>query len=249
MALSFVLSHSVFHILQIICFSVLFARLCISTTDKGSILTSSARNTACIILILDYLIWSSSRFWSPFITNIVLSDHLSNSHFLWCKLLSIFSFIFICMAPDEVNSSSSSSSSSSSQFNRNSTSSKLHNLPRIVKVLYVLLLLSSFTIHHSPFTNFSIVLIFSLYHFVNSPFGIIVQNALIVIFTFFYPSIFTMILLILSTLNMSLSNPDKFENGKVSWIVISPQPWTQSIMLMYVISFSSTCHISDNLVI
>ena len=108
---------------------------------------------------------------------------------------------------------------------------------------------SPFTIHHSPFTNFSIVLIFSLYHFVNSPFGIIVQNALIVIFTFFYPSIFTMILLILSTLNMSLSNPDKFENGKVSWIVISPQSWTQSIMLMYVISFSSTCHISDNLVI
>ena len=144
-------THSISHILQIICFSVLFARLCISTTDKGSILTSSARNTACIILILDYLIWSSSRFWSPFITNIVLSDHLSNSHFLWCKLLSIFSFIFICMAPDEVNSSSSSSSSSS-QFNRNSTSSKLHNLPRIVKVLYVLLFLSSFTIHHSPFT-------------------------------------------------------------------------------------------------
>ena len=139
MVLSFVLSHSVFHILKIICFSVLFARLCLSTTDKGSILTTSARNTACITLILDYLIWSSSRFWSSFITDIALSDPLSNSHFLWCKLLSVFAFTFICMAPDETSYFSSSSSSSSSQSNRNSTSSKLRTLLRIVKVLYVIL--------------------------------------------------------------------------------------------------------------
>ena len=144
------LTHSIFHILQIICFSVLFARLCLSTTDKGSILTTSARNTACITLILDYLIWSSSRFWSSFITDIALSDSLSNSHFLWCKLLSVFSFIFICMAPDEVSySSSSSSSSSSNQSNRTSTQSKLQTVLRIVKVLYVL----SFSSFSSFLTN------------------------------------------------------------------------------------------------
>ena len=134
MAISFVLNHSAFHILQIICFSVLFARLCLSTTDKGSILTTSARNVACITLILDYLIWSSSRFWSSLITDIALSDPISNSHLLWCKLLSIFAFTFICMAPDEVNYSPSSSSSSS-HFNRNSTSTKFHTILRIVKVL------------------------------------------------------------------------------------------------------------------
>ena len=145
------LTHSTSHILQIICFSVLFARLCLSTTDKGSILTTSARNTACITLILDYLIWSSSRFWSSFITDIALSDSLSNSHFLWCKLLSVFSFTFICMAPDEVSysSSSSSSSSSSNQSNSTSTQSKLQTVLRIVKVLYVL----SFSSFSSFLTN------------------------------------------------------------------------------------------------
>ena len=137
-------------ILQIICFSVIFARLCLSTTDKGSILTTSARNTACITLILDYLIWSSSRFWSSFITDIALSDPLSNSHFLWCKLLSVFAFTFICMAPDETSYfSSSSSSSSSSPSNRNSTSAKLRTLLRIVKVLYVILSSSSFSFSFS----------------------------------------------------------------------------------------------------
>ena len=92
-----------------------------------------------------------------------------------------------------------------------------------------------FHFHH--FHHF--LLTYSIYHFVNSPFGIIVQNALIVIFTFLYPSVFTMVLLILSTLNMSLSSPDSHDNGKVKWVVISPQPWTQNIMLMYVILFKN----------
>ena len=93
--------------------------------------------------------------------------------------------------------------------------------------------------HHHHSYLLLLLLTHSIYHFVNSPFGIIVQNALIVIFTFLYPSVFTMVLLILSTLNMSLSNPSNYDNGKVKWVVISPQPWTQNIMLMYVILFKN----------
>ena len=36
----------------------------------------------------------------------------------------------------------------------------------------------------------------------NSPVGIFVQNALVIIWVFIYPSLFTMVLLLLSTINM-----------------------------------------------
>ena len=97
MTLSFVLSHSVFHILQIICFCVLFARLCLST-DEDMKVTSTGRNIACTVPILDYLVWSSSRFWLSSMTEIALSDPLSTSRFVICKLLSITAFILLCFS-------------------------------------------------------------------------------------------------------------------------------------------------------
>ena len=43
-----------------------------------------------------------------------------------------------------------------------------------------------------------------------------------------------MVLLILATLNMSLARTASYGNEDNQWITISPRPWTQSIMLMYV---------------
>lgn len=135
MGLSFVFSHSTFHILQILCFSILFARFCLSTDGSGSILSSSARTTACIVLALDYVIWSSSRFWSKLITEIELSDSISSSQFVWCKLFSVIAFFLLCMTADDLSYSSSSTSSVSDGKGRTSLSSKLRRSLHILKVL------------------------------------------------------------------------------------------------------------------
>ena len=67
----------------------------------------------------------------------------------------------------------------------------------------------------------------SLYHFVNSPVGIFVQNVLIIIWIFMYPSVMTIILLNLSTLNMVCVTSQKFDE----YVVISPQRWTQNLLI------------------
>lgn len=67
----------------------------------------------------------------------------------------------------------------------------------------------------------------SLYHFVNSPVGIFVQNVLIIIWIFMYPSVMTIILLLLSTLNMVCVTSQKFDE----YVVISPQRWTQNLLI------------------
>ena len=67
----------------------------------------------------------------------------------------------------------------------------------------------------------------SLYHFVNSPVGIFVQNVLIIIWIFMYPSVMTIILLLLSTLNMVCGTSQKFDE----YVVISPQRWTQNLLI------------------
>ena len=63
----------------------------------------------------------------------------------------------------------------------------------------------------------------------NSPVGIFVQNALVIIWVFIYPSLFTMVLLLLSTINMMCVKADKIEE----YVVISPQLWTQRVFIVY----------------
>ena len=52
----------------------------------------------------------------------------------------------------------------------------------------------------------------SLYHYVNSPIGIFVQNALIIFWIFLYPSVVTILLLACSTLNMLFVKAHQIEN-------------------------------------
>ena len=63
----------------------------------------------------------------------------------------------------------------------------------------------------------------------NSPVGIFVQNALVIIWVFIYPSLFTMVLLLLSTINMMCVKADTIEE----YVVISPQLWTQRVFIVY----------------
>ena len=69
----------------------------------------------------------------------------------------------------------------------------------------------------------------SFYHFVNSPVGIFVQNALVIVWVFVYPSLFTMLLLLCSTINMMCVKASDIEG----YVVISPQLWTQRIFIVY----------------
>lgn len=68
----------------------------------------------------------------------------------------------------------------------------------------------------------------SLYHYVNSPVGIFIQNSLIIFWTFMYPSVLTVVLLILSTLNMVLVKTSQIENE----VLVTPLPWTQTLLIM-----------------
>ena len=71
----------------------------------------------------------------------------------------------------------------------------------------------------------------------NSPVGIFVQNSLIIFWTFMYPSVLTVVLLILSTLNMVLVKTSQIENE----VLVTPLPWTQTLLIMSWISFLVTC--------
>ena len=73
----------------------------------------------------------------------------------------------------------------------------------------------------------------SLYHYVNSPVGIFIQNSLIIFWTFMYPSVLTVVLLILSTLNMVLVKTSQIENE----VLVTPLPWTQTLLIMSWYSF------------
>ena len=77
----------------------------------------------------------------------------------------------------------------------------------------------------------------SFYHFVNSPVGIFVQNALVIVWVFVYPSLFTMLLLLCSTINMMCVKASDIEG----YVVISPQLWTQRIFMACFSASSTTC--------
>lgn len=66
----------------------------------------------------------------------------------------------------------------------------------------------------------------SLYHYVNSPIGIFVQNALIIFWIFLYPSVVTILLLACSTLNMLFVKAHQIENE----VLISPRRGTQKLL-------------------
>ena len=137
MVLSFVFSHSVFHTPQVICFSVLFARLCLSTPGKDFIFTTSDRRRICFGLVLDYILWSSSRFWLPSITDITLSDPLSSPQIICCKLLSIFAFTFLCLAGVEEKQSTPLTIPTQADNKTTSKQTITHNLFYYVNVMYV----------------------------------------------------------------------------------------------------------------
>ncbi len=207
MVISFLLGHSVYHFIQVICFTFLFAKWSLSSEDSHTLLSPSQKTLYCVWLILDYLIWSSSRFWCHYITDITLGDSLSSSKFIWAKLVLIAAYATLLLVPSELKVKT---------VNHNSVKSKaqanFENRVRIIKVLYCCLsFLSS-----------------SLYHFVNSPVGIFVQNVMIIIWIFMYPSILTMILLLISTVNMVLVSARKIEDA----VVISPKRWTQNLLIM-----------------
>ena len=63
----------------------------------------------------------------------------------------------------------------------------------------------------------------------NSPVGIFVQNALVIVWVFVYPSLFTILLLLCSTINMMCVKATDIEG----YVVISPQLWTQRIFIVY----------------
>ena len=69
----------------------------------------------------------------------------------------------------------------------------------------------------------------SLYHYVNSPFGIFIQNALIIFWIFLYPSVVTILLLACSTLNMLFVKAYQIENV----VLISPRRWIQKLLNLY----------------
>ena len=81
-------------------------------------------------LVLDYLIWSSSRFWSHYITDIALSDPLSSTKFVWSKVLVLAAYSTLLLVPSELKVKT---------VNHNSVKSKaqanFENRVRIVKVL------------------------------------------------------------------------------------------------------------------
>ena len=62
----------------------------------------------------------------------------------------------------------------------------------------------------------------------NSPFGIFIQNALIIFWIFLYPSVVTVLLLVCSTLNMLSVKAYQIE----SEVLISPSRWTQKLLNM-----------------
>ena len=213
MVISFLLGHSVYHLIQVICFTFLFAKWSLSSEESHTLLSASQKTSYCVWLVLDYLIWSSSRFWSHYITDIALSDPLSSTKFVWSKVLVLAAYSTLLLVPSELKVKT---------VNHNSVKSKaqanFENRVRIVKVLQ----------------NLASLVIRSLYHFVNSPVGIFVQNVLIIIWIFMYPSVMTMLLLLFSTINMVLVSARKIEDS----VIISPQRWTQNLLIMYYLSIS-----------
>lgn len=209
MVISFLLGHSVYHFIQVICFTFLFAKWSLSSDDSHSLLSQSQKTAYGIWLVIDYLLWSSSRFWSRYLTDKVLGDTLSASKLVWAKLLLIAAYTTLLFVPSEQKIKT---------VNHNSVKSKaqanFENRVRIIRVLY----------------GWFFLFILSLYHFVNSPVGIFVQNVMIIIWIFMYPSILTMILLLISTVNMVLVSARKIEEA----VIISPKQWTQNLLIMYV---------------
>lgn len=69
------------------------------------------------------------------------------------------------------------------------------------------------------------------YHFVNSPVGMFIQNGLVIAWVFIYPSVFSVLLLLVSTLNVVNVKSEKIDE----YIILSPRVWSQNLLVGYAI--------------
>lgn len=122
--------HSVYHVIQLLCFTALFIQWSLSAKESSNLISPASRNVHSILLILDYLIWSSSRFWSKYLTSLPLGYVLSSSHFFWAKTLVLLAYGTLMMVPSEPKTASSDVNIVKSKLRAN-----FENRMRILRVL------------------------------------------------------------------------------------------------------------------
>ena len=66
------------------------------------------------------------------------------------------------------------------------------------------------------------------YHFVNSPVGLFIQNGVIIAWVFFYPSVLSVFVLLVSAFNTIHVKSEKIDE----YIIISPHVWSQNLMIV-----------------
>ena len=89
------------------CFTALFVQWSLSSKESSNLLSPKSRNVYSILLIVDYCLWSSSRFWSKYLTSLPLGYVLSSSHFFWAKMLVLLAYGTLMMVPSEPKARSS----------------------------------------------------------------------------------------------------------------------------------------------
>ena len=213
MMLSFLIGHSLFHIVMVLGFSFLFCKWAISRSAVKYI-TKSQSTCYSIFILLDYAIWSSSSLWVKYLP-IDLSSSLSPSSTIWSKVCSVLAYASINIITELTEDSQSHTVKSKTRL-------QFESQLRVIKTFF--------------------------YHFVNSPVGLFVQNGLIILWVFMYPSIFSVILLILSTINVVNVKSEKMDEA----ILISPRIWSQNLLIIYgllmgIINYCLTSNLATSL--
>lgn len=113
------------------CFTALFVQWSLSSKESSNLLSPKSRNVYSILLIVDYCLWSSSRFWSKYLTSLPLGYVLSSSHFSWAKMLVLLAYGTLMMVPSEPKARSSDVNIVKSKVRAN-----FENRMRILRVLY-----------------------------------------------------------------------------------------------------------------
>lgn len=211
MGLSFLIDRSVFHLLLVIGFVLFLCKWSISSSPVSYVMKSQS-TCYSILLILDFLVWGSSSFWSEFIPlNFKLQS--SSTHHLLSKLFSLLAYACMQMCDGEEEDAKTRVIKSKSQM-------LLENRLRVIKTFF--------------------------YHFVNSPVGLFIQNGLVLFWVFMYPSVFSVVLLLISSLNVVSVRSEKIDE----YIILSPRRWSQNLLvgyaaLMSVIYYAMTSGLSS----
>lgn len=95
MMFSSLIGQSIFHTILAICFSTLLCKWSISDLTTHLYLSRAKKVTYFFFILLDYVIWATSRFWVKNITVVNVEDHLTVGKYVCSKFLQVLAFVAI----------------------------------------------------------------------------------------------------------------------------------------------------------